>query len=62
METQRRGGPLKRVAASFGSSYDTFFRATKTGRIKVIRLGKRLFKKSCLAVMALAGRHERKLL
>ena len=27
METQRRAEPLKQVAASFGSSYDTFFRA-----------------------------------
>jgi len=43
METQRRAEPLKQVAASFGSSYDTFFRAAKSGRIKIIRFGKRLF-------------------
>jgi hypothetical protein len=43
METQRRAEPLKQVAASFGSSYDTFFRAAKSGRIKTIRFGKRLF-------------------
>lgn len=42
MEVQRRGEPLKQVAQSFGSSYDTFFRAYQAGHITCIRLGSRL--------------------
>ena len=43
MDTQRRSRTPKQVAASFGTSYDTFFRAAKAGRIKTIRFGKRLY-------------------
>lgn len=43
METEKRAEPLRQVAASFGSSFDTFYRAAKAGRIKTIRFGKRLF-------------------
>lgn len=39
---EKRAEPLKQVAASFNVSYDTVFRAAKTGRIKTIRFGKRL--------------------
>lgn len=42
MEAQRRAESLKEVAASFGTSYDTLFRAAKAGHIKTIRFGKRL--------------------
>jgi predicted site-specific integrase-resolvase len=40
---EKRAEPLKQVAASYGASYDTFFRAYKEGRIRVIRFGRRLF-------------------
>lgn len=43
MEIEKRAEPLRQVAASFGSSFDTFYRAAKAGRIKTIRFGKRLF-------------------
>lgn len=43
MGIEKRAEPLKQVAASFGASYDTFFRAYKKRRIRVIRFGKRLF-------------------
>jgi hypothetical protein len=39
---EKRAEPLKQVAASFNISYDTAFRAAKSGRIKTIRFGKRL--------------------
>jgi excisionase family DNA binding protein len=42
METQKRAEPLKLVAASFNISYDTFFRAAKSGKIKTIRFGNRI--------------------
>jgi predicted site-specific integrase-resolvase len=40
---EKRAEPLKPLAASFGASYDTFFRAAKDGRLKTIRLGNRLY-------------------
>lgn len=40
---KKRAEPLKQAAASFGASYDTFFRAPKDGRLKTIRLGNRLY-------------------
>jgi hypothetical protein len=40
---ERRAEPLKPCTASFGASYDTFFRAAKDGRLKTIRLGNRLY-------------------
>ena len=43
MQSERRAEPLKQVARSFGTSYDSFFRAYKNGKIKVIRFGSRLF-------------------
>jgi hypothetical protein len=43
MVIERRAETLKQVAASFGASYDTFFRAYQAKRIKVIRFGNRLF-------------------
>ncbi len=43
MDTDKRAESLKAVAASFGVSYDTFFRAAKSGKIKIIRFGSRLF-------------------
>jgi hypothetical protein len=43
MEIEKRAEPLRQVAASFGSSFDTFYRAAKAGRIKTIRFGRRLF-------------------
>ena len=43
MDIDGRAEPLKEVARSFGSSYDTFFRAAKDGRLKVIWFGKRMF-------------------
>jgi excisionase family DNA binding protein len=42
MEIQKRAEPLKQVAASFNISYDTFFRAAKSGKIKIIRFGNRI--------------------
>jgi excisionase family DNA binding protein len=43
VDTEKRAESLKQVAASFGVSYDTFFRAAKAGRIRTIRFGTRLF-------------------
>jgi hypothetical protein len=43
MDTDKRAEPLRQVAASFGTSFDTFYRAAKAGRIKTIRFGRRLF-------------------
>lgn len=43
MQTERRAEPLKEVARSCGASYDTFFRAYRDKRIKMIRLGYRLY-------------------
>jgi excisionase family DNA binding protein len=40
---EKRAESLKQVATSFGVSYDTFFRAVKSGKIRVIRFGTRLF-------------------
>lgn len=43
MQTEKRAEPIKRVAASFGASYDTFYRAAKDGRLRVILFGNRMF-------------------
>jgi predicted site-specific integrase-resolvase len=38
----KRAETLKEFAASIGVSYDSVFRASRDGRLKVIRFGKRL--------------------
>jgi predicted site-specific integrase-resolvase len=43
MQTVKRAEPIKQVAASYGASYDTFYRAAKDGRLKVIWLANRMY-------------------
>jgi predicted site-specific integrase-resolvase len=43
MIVAKRAERLKDVAVSLGCSYDLLFRASRDGRMKVIRLGNRLF-------------------
>ena len=43
IDEKKRAEPLKQAAASYGASYDTFFRASRSGRLRVIRIGARLY-------------------
>jgi predicted site-specific integrase-resolvase len=39
---QKRGEGLKELSESLGVSYDSLWRATKSGALRVIRIGKRV--------------------